>query len=288
MKKFIFLAVLLVGLLFPKAVDAARGCCSWHGGVDYCDSSVGRYVCNDGTYSPSCGCYRAPVEKATPKPTSAPIFFPSNNQTPPTSSSDSLVGAIVIAFFGIVGAIGLMILGAITNWFRRPDDFDKKFVRELMKAQEEVYEKDKTYMVTSPLYLGWEHRSEAVDNMVCQRMDMSPYRFEKLIKKPSIKNLYRSLANARDREKGTRSKWAIIRWGEDIWRWGEDRAPENIFYSIVLYPIGFALSIGFTVGMFSLLYFIPLLAVKIIEFLGWWTVPVVGVIAGIIYLKRKK
>ena len=37
-------------------VNAKSGCCSWHGGVSYCDSSVGTYVCNDGTYSPSCGC----------------------------------------------------------------------------------------------------------------------------------------------------------------------------------------------------------------------------------------
>ena len=37
--------------------EARSGCCSWHGGVSYCDTEVGRYVCNDGTYSPSCTCY---------------------------------------------------------------------------------------------------------------------------------------------------------------------------------------------------------------------------------------
>lgn len=36
--------------------NAQSGCCSWHGGVDGCDYDVGRQVCNDGTYSPSCGC----------------------------------------------------------------------------------------------------------------------------------------------------------------------------------------------------------------------------------------
>lgn len=36
--------------------EYTRGCCSHHRGVDYCDSSVGRLVCNDGTYSPSCRC----------------------------------------------------------------------------------------------------------------------------------------------------------------------------------------------------------------------------------------
>lgn len=37
-------------------IEFTRGCCSHHRGVSYCDSSVGRLVCNDGTYSPSCGC----------------------------------------------------------------------------------------------------------------------------------------------------------------------------------------------------------------------------------------
>ncbi len=47
--------------VFQLKSYATSGCCSWHGGVGYCDSSVGRYVCNDGTYSPSCGCnYIAP------------------------------------------------------------------------------------------------------------------------------------------------------------------------------------------------------------------------------------
>lgn len=46
-------------------VVAQRGCCSWHDGIAYCDTSVGRYVCNDGTYSPTCECqyvnYNPPV-----------------------------------------------------------------------------------------------------------------------------------------------------------------------------------------------------------------------------------
>lgn len=64
---------LLLGLLFVFALfnlfasnlHAQRGCCSWHGGIDYCDMSVGRYVCMDGTYSPSCGCYKAPKTVVT-------------------------------------------------------------------------------------------------------------------------------------------------------------------------------------------------------------------------------
>ena len=34
---------------------ANQDCCSWHGGISHCGSN-GRYVCNDGTYSPSCTC----------------------------------------------------------------------------------------------------------------------------------------------------------------------------------------------------------------------------------------
>lgn len=35
---------------------AQRGCCSWHQGVRSCDRNVGRLICNDGTYSPTCMC----------------------------------------------------------------------------------------------------------------------------------------------------------------------------------------------------------------------------------------
>jgi hypothetical protein len=42
-------------LFIPISAMATSGCCSWHGGVDYCASN-GRIVCKDGTYSPSCTC----------------------------------------------------------------------------------------------------------------------------------------------------------------------------------------------------------------------------------------
>ena len=41
-------------LIVPWA-EARRGCCSRHGWVNYCASN-GRYVCNDGSYSPTCTC----------------------------------------------------------------------------------------------------------------------------------------------------------------------------------------------------------------------------------------
>ena len=52
----ILAAVVVVFLMAAPFAEAGRGCCSWHGGQDYCDASTGRWVCNDGSYSPSCMC----------------------------------------------------------------------------------------------------------------------------------------------------------------------------------------------------------------------------------------
>lgn len=54
--RFLFALVVVATCLIPLQAFAHSGCCSWHGGVAYCDTSVGTYVCNDGSYSPSCGC----------------------------------------------------------------------------------------------------------------------------------------------------------------------------------------------------------------------------------------
>ncbi len=48
---FVTLSLLFIWFSFAK-----QGCCSRHDGVAYCDNSAWRYVCNDGTYSPSCTC----------------------------------------------------------------------------------------------------------------------------------------------------------------------------------------------------------------------------------------
>jgi len=53
--------------LFGNAY-ARKGCCSWHGGVASCDSSVGRLICNDGTYSPSCTCEKSNEATTLSKP----------------------------------------------------------------------------------------------------------------------------------------------------------------------------------------------------------------------------
>jgi len=66
----VFAVVATLVIVVPlKITYATSGCCSWHGGVSYCDSSVGTYVCNDGTYSPSCGCYLAPAKPVCNIPT---------------------------------------------------------------------------------------------------------------------------------------------------------------------------------------------------------------------------
>jgi len=77
-KKLAYLLVLVISSSFLVLnVSAQRGCCSWHWWVGYFDSNVWEYVCNDGTYSPTCGCYKKTVvtpkiKKTTPKKTIVP------------------------------------------------------------------------------------------------------------------------------------------------------------------------------------------------------------------------
>jgi hypothetical protein len=65
---------LFISLIFlrPNNALATSGCCSWHGGVSYCDTSVGTYVCGDGSYSPSCGCAYYPPVYIPPPPSAFP------------------------------------------------------------------------------------------------------------------------------------------------------------------------------------------------------------------------
>lgn len=60
------LLVVVIVSAIPNITLAGQGCCSWHGGQSYCDTSSGRWVCNDGTYSPTCMC-------AVPRPAPQPI-----------------------------------------------------------------------------------------------------------------------------------------------------------------------------------------------------------------------
>jgi hypothetical protein len=50
------IAFVVILLFISTTSYAQRGCCSWHGGVNHCDSNTGRLVCNDNSYSPSCRC----------------------------------------------------------------------------------------------------------------------------------------------------------------------------------------------------------------------------------------
>jgi hypothetical protein len=67
---------LFLSLIVPRYLFATSGCCSWHGGQSYCDYSTGRWVCADGTYSPSCTCGGGYV----PPPT-CPLFSSYNSIT---------------------------------------------------------------------------------------------------------------------------------------------------------------------------------------------------------------
>lgn len=73
MKYKVFIVILLL-IILPINVDARSGCCSHHGGVSHCDTSIGKYRCNDGTVSPSCVCegiVQTTKRKTTKKQTTA-------------------------------------------------------------------------------------------------------------------------------------------------------------------------------------------------------------------------
>ena len=61
-----FVLAVTVFLIGCDIIWAKQGCCSHHGGVSYC-SNNGRYVCNDGTYSPTCTCTPPPIYGCTDK-----------------------------------------------------------------------------------------------------------------------------------------------------------------------------------------------------------------------------
>lgn len=51
---------LFLGVSTPVAYSVCRDCCAGMGGIRYCDSSAGRFVCRNGYYS-SCYCTRHAV-----------------------------------------------------------------------------------------------------------------------------------------------------------------------------------------------------------------------------------
>lgn len=94
MKKIFTITIFcLIGIV--QTSQAQRGCCSWHGGVAGCDSNIGRQICRDGTYSPSCVCPINNAANASPPPNSSinasnqPILS-QVNKFPSTSTCNSL------------------------------------------------------------------------------------------------------------------------------------------------------------------------------------------------------
>lgn len=75
---FTLFSLFLFAGVFVFKVEAQQGCCSWHDGISHCDSIVGKYVCNDGTYSPSCTCGSTYTYKAPPL---CPLFASYNSST---------------------------------------------------------------------------------------------------------------------------------------------------------------------------------------------------------------
>jgi len=120
--------------LFTNTSYAKSGCCSWHDGV--CGCSGGRQLCCDGTLSPSCTCYSAPIQTiapikavptfvSTPKPrvittiapTSTPKIIPtitSNPEVKDESTSNLGEGILGIGTFSTVAYFGLKFLAKIT------------------------------------------------------------------------------------------------------------------------------------------------------------------------------
>jgi hypothetical protein len=58
--RFLLVLSLLLGMSSQIAYSACPACCAEMGGISYCDSSAGRYVCKNGYYS-SCYCTRHAV-----------------------------------------------------------------------------------------------------------------------------------------------------------------------------------------------------------------------------------
>lgn len=57
--------IILTWILLPSDINALQGCCSKHGGIDYCDENIGKYICMDGTESPTCNCNYNPTLQNT-------------------------------------------------------------------------------------------------------------------------------------------------------------------------------------------------------------------------------
>lgn len=55
-KIFILTLIASTVLQTSFARQGCSGCCSHHHGIQGCDNTTGRIICNDGSYSPTCMC----------------------------------------------------------------------------------------------------------------------------------------------------------------------------------------------------------------------------------------
>ena len=93
--------VIIIILLFINSdtVYAGRGCCSHHGGQAYCDTSVGKWVCKDGTYSPSCTCYKENSNTTNNTTTNNQNTINSNNKNDDNSTINNNTNNTVVDNF---------------------------------------------------------------------------------------------------------------------------------------------------------------------------------------------
>src|SRR5690349_20352355 len=102
--------ILSAFVLFTSSVAATSGCCSHHKGVSHCDTSVGTYVCNDGTYSPSCGCqYTQNINTYLPANTPTPISLQITATTNYTLNSSTHLYNVMFDWNDVTGSTGYSV-----------------------------------------------------------------------------------------------------------------------------------------------------------------------------------
>lgn len=111
MKKILILAIILI--FTPLVSQATSGCCSWHGGVQGCDYDIGRQVCNDDTYSPSCGCQIIPPTRCSITTSPSTITWGDKATLNWNSSSADSVSS---SSFNAMSTSGTMQINPVTDF----------------------------------------------------------------------------------------------------------------------------------------------------------------------------
>lgn len=96
MKKMLIVILIMV---FPLIVNAGQGCCSHHGGQDYCASN-GKWICSDGWQS-SCSCSNGYVSNSDFDSYSNSSIKNSSNSYDDSIDFEDIFGIfIVLGIFG--------------------------------------------------------------------------------------------------------------------------------------------------------------------------------------------